>query len=225
MTIFQCSAGRRRLLDDRQAGHAGADHDEALRPRRRTPRDGLVAPAHRLQAYGDGLQLGLGGGRIDGADRQRVERAGAGAGVQRAPVKRCERDAGRQRVVEAHGKARRCATRGDARLPGVLESGGRGIQRMHGERRDPRRRQQRRRVAGSRHRVPLVGDAAGGQQDRELGVGDLGGVGVGGRREARSPVGGREAPVGVQPGRSRVLVDGLRGARPLHPALTPQPLV
>ena len=90
---------------------------------------------------------------------------------------------------------------------------------------EPADGEQRGGVAGARHRVPLVGDAAGRQQDREVGVGVLGRVDVRRRREARAPVGRREALVGVQARRARVRVDGLRGARPLHAALPAQALV
>ena len=129
-------AAAQRLLDDGEAGHPGADDDEPLRRGGRAPPDRVDALAHPLQPDGDGLQLGLLGGRVDGAERQRVQRARAGDGVHRAPVKGDERDAARHALVERDRHAQLAAARDDA-APGR-----------------PRRRPRRRRRAGGRRSSP-----------------------------------------------------------------------
>ena len=96
---------------------------------------------------------------------------------------------------------------------------------MAGDRRLAGRGEQRGRVAGARHRVPLVGDAAGRQQQGELGIGRLGGCRVRRRREARAAVRRREAAVLVQAHRALVLAHDLLGGGPLDAALAAQALV
>ena len=121
-----------------------------------------------------------------------------GVEVQRAPVERRERDAARhgRRSPAARSTAARAAS---ARAPGrrrAAPTASSGCSSTNGS---GSALEQRRRLAGARHRVPLVRDAAGRQHEREVGVGRIGRLGVRRRREARAAVGGREAPRRVEP--------------------------
>ena len=100
-----------RLLDDGQPGHAGAHDDEPLGTGGGAAPDRVDAAPDGLEADRDRLELGLLRRRVDGPERQRVEHARAGDGVQRAPVKRGEEDARRQRVVERDRQAQLAAAR------------------------------------------------------------------------------------------------------------------
>ncbi len=130
--------------------------------------------------------------------RQRVDRPRAGGRVQRAEVKRREGDPARQAVVEAQDQVRLAAARAHEHLVAAVQAGLRRVQRVAGQLGRPGRGPQRRRLAGAGHRVPLVGQAAGGEQQREAPVGDLGGIGVRRGGEAGAAVGRGEAPAGVQ---------------------------
>ena len=218
-------AAAQRLLDDGEAGHPGADDDEPLRRGGRAPPDRVDALAHPLQPDGDGLQLGLLGGRVDGAERQRVQRARAGDGVHRAPVERRERDAARHALVERDRHAQLAAARDDAhwspspRPAAAASSGWQAIVASPAEARSVGEWPVRVIVCHWSATRPVVSSSG------KLGVGRLGGRGVRRRREARAAVGRREAAVLVQAHGALVLADGLRGQRPLHAALAAQALV
>ena len=190
------------VLEDRfrggDAGVSAADDQHVLGAPAAACRDRLDADRGRLQAGLARHRVGLAVGEV-------VEAAVARGRVQLAPVEGRERGAGAQAVVEADLQRHRAAAGGHARVLAVLEPGALGVLGVQLEERLGVGRQQLRRLGRAGHRVPLARDPAGGQDEREVGVGRVGGVaGEGGLQDRRAGLGG-EAAVGVQAGGAGVV--------------------
>ena len=116
-------------LGRRDAGRAGADDRAANACARR----GAPAPARRAPR----IAFSPGWRETGSVSRcmQVVDAAGAGGSVQRAPVKRRERGALAQRLVEAHAQRDRAAARDDARPLAVAQPGAARVGRVQLEER------------------------------------------------------------------------------------------
>ena len=201
--------GRRRL----DARGAGADDQQVLL--------GALAAAlaERLDADRGGLQRGLAGDRVGLAVGEVVDAAVARGRVQQAPVKRGERGAGAQRRIEPDAQLHGALAGDDPREVTVLQPRAIGVVGVQLDERLGLVEDQLGRLAGAGHRVPLAGDPAGGEDQRVLVVGRVGGIaGLGGRQHGLAAL-GVEVPVEVEPQRARVRG---RADRPLQRALRVQ---